>query len=145
MPEVKSRDQAACEVLRSCEGVVETAFDRAESTMPCPIVAESSCCRICAMGPCRLIGSVTRGVCGATRATVAARNFARSVDAGAAAHSDHGRGMAFALLAVANGEVEGFRIRDEAKLHAVAGHMGINSEGRPVKDVAREVAELALG
>ncbi len=97
------------------------------------------------MGPCRLIGPVTRGVCGATRATVAARNFARSVAAGAAAHSDHGRGMAFALLAVANGEVEGFRIRDEAKLRAVAAHMGIKSESRPVKDVAREVAELALG
>ncbi len=96
------------------------------------------------MGPCRLVAKTTRGVCGATRSTVAARNFARSVAGGAAAHSDHGRGMALALLAVAKGETEGFRIRDEAKLHVVAGYLGIKSEGRPVLDVARDIAEAAL-
>jgi anaerobic carbon-monoxide dehydrogenase catalytic subunit len=142
---VKSADSAACEVLGYCEGVVETAFDRATTVRVCSIGAESGCCKHCAMGPCRLVGKTTRGICGATRATVAARNFARSVAAGAAAHSDHGRGMAFALLAVANGEAEGFRIRDEAKLHAVAGYMGIKSEGRPVNDIARDVAQAALG
>jgi anaerobic carbon-monoxide dehydrogenase catalytic subunit len=144
MPSQKSMDGAACEVLGACEGLVETAFDRAEAIVPCPIGAESTCCRNCAMGPCRLIGTVTRGVCGATRATVAARNFARAVAAGAAAHSDHGRGMAFALLAVANGDAEGFRIRDEAKLHEVAGYLKIATEGRSVKDIARGVAETAL-
>ena len=53
--------------------------------------------------------------------------------------------MAFALLAVANGEAQGFRIRDEAKLHEVAGYMGIKVDGRPVNDIARDVAETALG
>ncbi len=106
LPEDKSIDTAVCEVLGYCEGVVETAFDRATSIKPCPIGADGGCCKHCAMGPCRLVGKTHRGVCGATRATVAARNFARSVAAGAAAHSDHGRGMAFALLAVANGEAE---------------------------------------
>ncbi len=144
MPEQKSMDTAACEVLSSCEGIVDTAFDRAARNKPCPIGAESACCHVCAMGPCRLVGNVTTGICGATRATVAARNFARAVAAGASAHSDHGRGMAFALLAVAKGETEGFRIRDEAKLHVVAGYMGIKSEGRPVNDVALDVAEAAL-
>ena len=144
MPEQKSMDSAACEVLGSCEGIIDTAFDRAARNKPCPIGAENACCHVCAMGPCRLVGNVTAGICGATRATVAARNFARAVAAGASAHSDHGRGMAFALLAVAKGETEGFRIRDEAKLHAVAGYMGIKSEGRPVLDVARDVAEVAL-
>ena len=144
MPEEKSADTAACEVLDFCEGVIETAFDRASNIKPCPIGAEGACCKHCAMGPCRLVGKTTVGVCGATRATVAARNFARSVAAGAAAHSDHGRGMAMALLAVANGEAEKFRIRDEAKLHTVAGYMGIKTEGRPTMDVARDVAETAL-
>ncbi|OFW60662.1 MAG: carbon-monoxide dehydrogenase catalytic subunit [Actinobacteria bacterium RBG_16_64_13] len=144
-PTDMSIDTAVCEVLSNCEGVVETAFDRAISIRPCPIGAEGACCKHCAMGPCRLVAKTTRGVCGATRATVAARNFARAVAAGAAAHSDHGRGMAFALLAVAKGETEGFRIRDEAKVHAVAGYMGIKSEGRPIMDVAREIAETALG
>ncbi len=143
-PEQKSIDTAVCEVLGHCEGVVETAFDRAASTKACPIGAEGACCKVCAMGPCRLVAKTTRGICGATRSTVAARNFARAVAAGAAAHSDHGRGMALALLAVAKGETEGFRIRDEGKLHAVAGYMGIKSEGRPVLDVALDVAETAL-
>ncbi len=144
MPEQKSIDGAACEVLISCEGQVETAFDRAAAIIPCPIGADSVCCKNCAMGPCRLIGPTTTGVCGATRATVAARNFARAVAAGSSAHSDHGRGMAFALLAVANGEAQGFRIRDEAKLHEVAGYMGIKTQGRPVNDIAHDVAEAAL-
>ena len=144
MPVKKSIDLAACEVLGSCEGTVETAFDRAEAIQPCPIGADGVCCRHCAMGPCRLIGPVTRGVCGATMSTVAARNFARAVASGSAAHSDHGRGMAFALLAVANGEAQGFRIRDEAKLRVVAGYLGIKTEGRPVNDVARDIAETAL-
>jgi anaerobic carbon-monoxide dehydrogenase catalytic subunit len=142
--EQKSMDTAVCEVLGHCEGVVETAFDRASNIKACPIGAEGACCKVCAMGPCRLVAKTTRGICGATRSTVAARNFARAVAAGAAAHSDHGRGMALALLAVAKGETEGFRIRDEAKLHAVAGCMGIKSEGRPVPDVALDVAEAAL-
>jgi carbon-monoxide dehydrogenase catalytic subunit len=142
--EPRSMDIAVCEVLASCEGVVETAFDRATTIRPCPIGAEGACCKHCAMGPCRLVGKVDRGICGATRATVAARNFARQVAAGASAHSDHGRGMAFALLAVAKGEAQGFRIRDEAKLHTVAGYMGIKTEGRSVNDIARDVAETAL-
>ena len=143
-PEDMSIDTAVCEVLGYCEGVVETAFDRAARIKPCPIGADGACCKHCFMGPCRLVAKTTEGICGATRSTVAARNFARSVAAGAAAHSDHGRGMAFALLRVANGEAEGFRIRDEAKLHAVAGYLGIESEGRPVLEVARDVAETAL-
>jgi hydroxylamine reductase (hybrid-cluster protein) len=42
-----------------------------------------------------------KGLCGATPETVAARNFARMVAAGAAAHSDHGRGVAEVFLAAA--------------------------------------------
>ena len=144
MFEDKSHDPAVCEVLAGCEGEVETAFDRVSSIKACSIGAESGCCRVCAMGPCRLVGKHTRGICGATRATVAARNFARAVAAGSAAHSDHGRGIAHALLAVATGAAKDYRIRDEAKLHAVAGYLGIKSAGRPVEEVAKEIAETAL-
>ncbi len=144
MPDVKSVDDAACQMLGVCEGVIETSFDRAAAIVPCPIGAKSSCCKHCAMGPCRLVGKTTKGVCGATRATVAARNFARSVAAGAAAHSDHGRGMAFALLAVASGDAKSFRLRDEVKLHEVAGYLNIKVEGRSSNEIARDVAEKAL-
>src|SRR5512136_172520 len=120
-PEEISRDPAAVALYeRACELEVETAFSRADALVACNIGGSGMCCKNCAMGPCRLVRA-ERGVCGATRDTVAARNFARSVAAGASAHSDHGRGLAFALLAVAKGEAEKFRIRDEAKLHTVAG------------------------
>jgi anaerobic carbon-monoxide dehydrogenase catalytic subunit len=45
-----------------------------------------------------------KGLCGATANTIAARNFARMVAAGAAAHSDHGRGVAETFLAAARKE-----------------------------------------
>ncbi|MCD6519574.1 MAG: anaerobic carbon-monoxide dehydrogenase catalytic subunit [Anaerolineae bacterium] len=144
MAQEKSVDKAVLEVLACCDGEVETAFDRAEQVKPCPIGADGICCRICFMGPCRLVGKVTRGVCGATRATVAARNFARAVAGGAAAHSDHGRDLALTLLAVAKGEAQGYRIRDVAKLYMVAGYLGVETEGRSVNEIALDVAEKAL-
>ncbi|MCX5720010.1 MAG: carbon monoxide dehydrogenase, partial [Nitrospirae bacterium] len=81
-----------------------------------------------------------RGVCGATLPTVVARNFVRMIAAGTAAHSDHARDMAFILLAVANGETKDFKITDVKKLYRVAGYLGIEFEGRPVNDVAKDVA-----
>lgn len=33
---------------------VDTAFDRAAAMKPCPIGADSACCKHCAMGPCCL-------------------------------------------------------------------------------------------
>jgi len=142
-------DPAAQEMidLATAEDVA-TAFSRAESMRPCPIGQNGLCCRVCFMGPCRFTtrGDIeeVRGVCGATAATVVARNFARMVGGGASAHSDHGRDIAFVLLAVANGEAPGYEIRDEEKLRSVAAFMGIETGGRPVLDLARDVAEKAL-
>ena len=83
---------------------ISTAFSRAEAMKPCPIGHDGACCKNCSMGPCRLVGKHDRGICGATRETVAARNLVRMIAAGASAHSDHGRGMALTLLAAAEGE-----------------------------------------
>ena len=101
---------------------ISTAFGRAASVKPCPIGADGACCKMCSMGPCRLVGKTTRGVCGATLGTIAARNFARMVAAGASAHSDHGRDLAFTLIAVGKDEAEGYQVKDRAKLVQVAGH-----------------------
>ena len=144
MAEDRSADRAVLEVLECCEGTLETAFDRAAQSRPCPVGADSLCCKMCFMGPCRLVGKTTRGVCGATRETVAARNFARAVAAGASAHSDHGRDLAFALSSVARGEAQGYRIRDVEKLYAVAGYLGIETKDRAVNDIALDVSEKAL-
>jgi carbon-monoxide dehydrogenase catalytic subunit len=127
---------------------IETCFDRAQKMKPCPIGAEGACCKICHMGPCRLVGKnaeeEARGVCGATLPTVAARNFLRMIAAGTAAHSDHARGMAFTLLAVANGDTKDFKITDIKKLYRVAGYLDIKFEERPVNDVARDVAQKLI-
>jgi carbon-monoxide dehydrogenase catalytic subunit len=126
------------------EHKIETCFDRADKLKPCPIGAEGACCKVCHMGPCRLVGKNAeedaRGVCGATLPTVAARNMLRMIAAGTSAHSDHARGMVETLLAVSNGDTKDFMIKDVRKLYRVAGILEIEFEGRPVNDVARDVA-----
>ncbi len=145
MAELKSIDPAAIEMLEVAqEAGLETAFERAERIKPCPIGSDGACCKICSMGPCRLVGKVTEGVCGATLATVAARNFARMVAGGTSAHSDHGRDLAFTLIAVAKGEGQGYQIRDLAKLHAVAEYMDIPIKGRTKEEIALDVGTKAL-
>lgn len=144
----RSIDPAALEMLERAEGI-STMFSRADEMKPCTFGAEGSCCRVCAMGPCRLggkskDGKEKRGVCGATLATVAARNFARQVAVGSAAHSDHGRSVTKTFLAAAKGEAPGYEIKDVPKLYAVAGFMGIATEGRTVQEIAIEVGEKAL-
>ena len=136
----KSIDPAALEMLAYAEGCgIPTAFSRADEMKPCPIGESGACCRICSMGPCRLVGKGAEektGICGADMPTIAARHFARQVAGGVAAHSDHGRDMAMTLRAVATGEAGGYKIKDEQKLHAVAGYLGIPTSGREVNEIA---------
>jgi len=123
---------------------ITTAFSRAATMAPCPIGEDGKCCKNCHMGPCRLVKPGQRGVCGATLETVAARNLARGIAAGAAAHSDHGLDMAFTLEAVAKGEAPGYEVRDPYKLRNVARLMGIQPDGKLVNALALEVAEQAI-
>src|SRR5574341_1643255 len=107
-------------LIRADEIGVGTAFSRADEMPPCNIGSAGMCCKMCGMGPCRLTKDGSTGVCGATIDTIQARNFIRMVAAGSAAHSDHGRDMAFLLKAVAHDEAEGYIIRDVAKLRMIA-------------------------
>ena len=144
-PQQRSIDPAAQAMLiLADEQGIETAFSRAEQMAPCPIGADGMCCRVCFMGPCRLVKEGQTGVCGATADTVTARNFARAVAAGSAAHSDHGRDLALTLIAVAKGEAQGYTIRDPFKLNRLAAELGVRSEGRPVSEVALEVGQKCL-
>jgi anaerobic carbon-monoxide dehydrogenase catalytic subunit len=144
-PEEQSMDPAAQEMLiRANEIGVGTAFSRADEMAPCNIGAAGMCCKICSMGPCRLTKDGQTGVCGATIDTMQARNLIRSIAAGAAAHSDHGRDMAFTLKAVANGETEGYAIRDVAKLRVVASYYDIPIEGRSPEEIANDLGDLYI-
>ena len=143
--EEQSSDPAAQEMLARAEELkISTAFSRADDMAPCNIGGAGMCCKQCGMGPCRLTKSGQVGVCGATIDTIQARNFIRAIAAGSAAHSDHGRDMAFTLKAVANGETEGYTIRDVAKLRMVAQQYGIPIEKRAPLEIANDLADLYI-
>lgn len=143
--EERSADPAAQEMLiRADELGLSTAFSRADAMVPCNIGSAGLCCKICGMGPCRLTKDGQTGVCGATIDTIQSRNFIRAIAAGAAAHSDHGRDMAFILKAVANGETEGYMIKDVAKLRTVASYYDIPIEGRSPSEIANDLADLYI-
>ena len=144
-PEERSIDPAAQEMLIKADELnLSTAFSRAEEMAPCPIGSKGQCCKVCFMGPCRLVKDGQTGVCGATIDTITARNFARAIAAGAAAHSDHGRDLAFTLLATAKGEAQGYKIRDPFKLKKLAEELDVPVEGRPIDEVGVDVAEKCI-
>src|SRR5512136_528495 len=154
--EKKSIDPATIQMLKKAQADgCETIFDRAETMKPCPIGAEGSCCKNCAMGPCRVPAPKKKGetasekakrtgLCGATAETISARNFARMVAAGTAAHSDHARGISEVFLATAKGDVPGFQLKDEQKLYQVAMDFGVEIGDRSVKEIAIDVGHKAV-
>jgi len=143
--EEKTIDPAAQEMLiRADELGLSTAFSRADNLAPCNIGGAGMCCKLCGMGPCRLTKDGMTGVCGATIDTIQARNLIRAIAAGSAAHSDHGRDMAFTLKAVANNETEGYRIKDVAKLRTIAAKYGIPIEKRAPEEIANDLADLYI-
>jgi len=140
-----STDPAAQQMLIRAEELgIGTAFTRADAMVPCNIGGAGMCCKQCGMGPCRLVKNGDVGVCGATLDTIQARNLTRSIAAGSAAHSDHGRDMAFLLKATANNEAEGYDIRDVAKLRVVSSYYDIEVEGRAPKEIANDLADLYI-
>jgi carbon-monoxide dehydrogenase catalytic subunit len=52
--------------------------------------------------------------------------------------------MAFTLKAAANGEAEGYRIKDVAKLRMVASYYDIKIEGRAPEEIANDLADLYI-
>ena len=160
-PAALTIDPATMEMIRRSQQLkIETVFDRANAMKPCAIGIQGICCKNCAMGPCRLPlpkdgiqGEDTRkGLCGATANTIAARNFARMIASGCAAHSDHGRGVAETFLAMAKGHAKDYKIKDPIKLVAIAPHFGVATTtevdgqtlDRDINEIALEVGEKAV-
>jgi carbon-monoxide dehydrogenase catalytic subunit len=160
-PVEASIDSATQEmILRAQRLGIDTVFDRAEAMKPCNIGVQGTCCKNCGMGPCRLPlpksgieGEDTRkGLCGATANTIAARNFARMVAAGASAHSDHGRCVAEVFRSAARKETHDYQIKDKAKLLEIAPYLGVETTvekdgkvlDREIDEIALEVADKAM-
>lgn len=147
----RSGDRAAEQVMQwgkaYCDWV-ETCFDRADKLKPCPTGARGACCKHCHMGPCRFIQSseerVEKGVCGATIATVAARNLLRMAAAGAAAGAEQARELGRALLRIADGEIQDLQATGIERLNALAETLGITHKGRTPSSVCRDVASRLM-
>ena len=147
-------------IIRAQDLGIETVFDRAERMKPCNIGVQGTCCKNCGMGPCRLPLPKTgvgenddrKGLCGASPNTIAARNFIRMIAGGAAAHSDHGRGVAEIFMSAARKETDTYKIKDKNKLLSIAPYFNVDTTvevdgeklDRDIDEIALEVGEKAL-
>ncbi len=121
---------------------VETVWDRFEIQQPpCRHCESGVSCSRCAMGPCRIIPPAReRGVCGAGADLIVARNLLDTLTTGAAAHSDHGREIVETLHKTAIGESDGYIITDIDKMNRLAAEYGLETSGKPVNDIARDLS-----
>ncbi|MBI9099703.1 MAG: anaerobic carbon-monoxide dehydrogenase catalytic subunit [Spirochaetaceae bacterium] len=140
----KYSDKATQKMIKyAAEENLTTVWDRFEAMQPqCGFGKLGLCCRHCSMGPCRIDpfgdGPQT-GVCGADADTITARHLTRMIAGGAAAHSDHGRGVVHTLQLAAEDMGSAYQIKDEKKLKAVAEIYGIKTENRKAKDIASDL------
>ena len=145
----KSVDPASQKMIEQAKvDNIEIVWDRYDIMQPqCGFGQLGICCRICNMGPCRIdpFGEgAQKGVCGASADTIVARNLLRMIAAGAAAHSDHGRDIAEALLLASEGKAHDYGISNTTKLKQVASLYGIKCDNKKDTEIAREVALKAL-
>ncbi|NMB86074.1 MAG: anaerobic carbon-monoxide dehydrogenase catalytic subunit [Methanothrix sp.] len=129
----RSIDPASLEMLALAgKAGIETAWDRFERQQPqCGFGELGLCCRNCNMGPCRIdpFGEgPSKGVCGATADIIVARNLLRSIAAGAAAHSDHGRGVAHTFRLMSEGRAPSYQVKDKAKLERLMKEYNVESQ-----------------
>ncbi len=123
---------------------METVWDRLHSQEPqCGYCSLGLSCRNCTMGPCRIDpfgDGPQKGVCGADADVIVARNLARTIAAGASAHSDHGRDILEALYHVGAGDTESYRVTDEDKLKRLAAEFKVSVEGKTASEIAKDLA-----
>jgi len=143
---VSHADKASQEMIdKAINENIEIVWNRYEKMQPqCEFGSLGLCCKNCSMGPCRIDpfgNGPKQGICGATVDTIAARNIARMVAGGAAAHSDHGRDIVETLLMASQDEKSAYGIKNEEKLKVMASIYGVETEGRDIREVAGDVAK----
>lgn len=146
IPEEQSIHIDAQAMLRKAKSEgIETVWDRYQQQEPhCSYCNQGLSCTNCVMGPCRISpkgDKRQRGVCGADADVVVARNFGRFIAGGSSGHSDHGRDLIEVLEAIVEGKTRDYEIRDEAKLIRISAELGIETEGRELMDIARDLME----
>ncbi len=117
-------------------------YRAAKQTPHCKFGEQGVCCRICAMGPCRITPKAPRGICGCDAHGIVGRNFLRFTAGGSATHSDHGREICHTLYCA---KPEGpYKVKDPEKLIRIAKEWGVETEGKDIYDLAHEMAYLGL-
>ena len=148
-PEKRSIDLASQKMLKKAlDEKIRVSWDRFDLMQPqCGFGELGICCRICNMGPCRIdpFGEGSeKGVCGADKDTIVARNLLRMIASGVASHSDHGRDIAHTLLLTSETKAPDYKIGDVEKLKEIAQIFEIEIRGKEIKEIAKEVAKRAL-
>jgi carbon-monoxide dehydrogenase catalytic subunit len=128
---------------------VQTVWDRYEDQLPqCGFGETGLCCRHCLQGPCRIdpfgVSGPKFGICGVNADVIVARGLARSIAGGTASHSAHAKHLAHTLLKYSRGQAPDYSIQDEAKFFSVLDRVGIERDGKPIPELAGELAQLAL-
>lgn len=128
------------------KGIV-TAFDRFVAQQPqCQFGYKGICCRFCLAGPCRIKadeGPGSRGICGASDWTIAARNTGLLLLTGSASHSEHAHVLLDTVRAAAAGKAVDYSFKDTGKLRRVCARTGITVEGKDDRTLALELCGLA--
>ena len=145
----RSYDPASQKMIKKAEEEnIKIVWDRYDAMQPqCGFGELGICCRICNMGPCRIdpFGEGPQeGVCGASKDTIVARNFARMIASGAAAHSDHGRDIAHTLILAARGEAHDYALKGTNKLKRLAEFYGIDTKGKSAEKIGEELGGKCL-
>ncbi len=120
---------------------IYTVWDRFDRMQPmCGFGELGICCRNCVQGPCRIdpFGEGAKeGVCGVTADVMVARNTVRMIAGGTAAHAEHARHLAHALVDESSGY---YGVKDKNKLRKVASGLKFNKR----LNASKSVGKLAL-
>ena len=111
-------------------------------TPHCKFGETGICCRICAMGPCRITPKAPRGICGCDAHGIVARNYLKFTAGGSATHSDHGREICHTLYCADPNGAD--KVKDPEKLIRIAKEWGVETEGKDIYDLAHEMAVLGM-
>ena len=145
MTTVQEMEAATARLLETGAKVGADAWQfRVKNQTPhCKFGDTGICCRICAMGPCRITAKAPRGICGCDVHGIVGRNFLKFTAGGSATHSDHGREICRTLSEAAPDGA--YKVKDPEKLIRIAKEWDVETEGKDIYDLAHEVAEMALG
>ena len=93
-----------------------------QQEVKCGFGLDGVCCRLCSNGPCRISKARPKGVCGADRDTIAARNFLRSVAAGSGCYIHV---MEQAAKELKSAALAGRKLKGVDALHRLCDELGI--------------------